>query len=79
MTDSTSDATTSTGIRTFAVTGMTCGHCVSSVTAEVGKVAGVEDVAVDLDSGQVRVTGSGYTDAEIAAAVDEAGYTLVTA
>ena len=33
---------------TYTVVGMTCGHCVSSVTEEVSQVPGVTDVAVDL-------------------------------
>ena len=63
--------------RTYTVDGMTCGHCVSAVTGEVGKVAGVSSVAVDLAARSVTVTGEGFDDAAIAAAVDEAGYTLV--
>jgi copper chaperone len=60
------------------VKGMTCGHCVSSVSAEIGKLAGVTDVAVDLDTGEVTVTSSGdLAPAVVRAAVDEAGYELV--
>lgn len=65
--------------KTYTVTGMTCEHCVNSVTKEVGGVSGVEAVAVDLASGRVTVTGSGYTDEQVAAAVDEAGYALAEA
>lgn len=61
---------------TYQVTGMTCGHCVKAVSEEVGQVPGVSDVSVDLESGAVTVTGDGFTDADIAAAVDEAGYVL---
>ena len=60
----------------YTVTGMTCGHCVNAVTTEVGQVAGVTDVEVDLESGRLAVTGEGFTDEQIAAAVDEAGYAL---
>jgi copper chaperone len=63
----------------YAVRGMTCGHCVSSVSGEVGQVAGVESVDVDLASGSVTVHGDGFTDAQIRDAVDEAGYELVEA
>jgi copper chaperone len=59
------------------VKGMTCGHCVSSVCAEIAKLAGVTDVAVDLDSGEVTITGTddiGVVD--VRAAVEEAGYEL---
>jgi len=62
----------------YTVNGMTCGHCVGSVSSEVGGVDGVESVAVDLTSGRVTVTGAGYSDEQIRAAVDEAGYELVS-
>ena len=72
-TDNSTDGTTST----YTVTGMTCGHCVASVTEEVSKVDGVADVEVDLASGQVTVTSDGpVDDAAVAAAVDEAGYAV---
>jgi copper chaperone CopZ len=64
----------------YVVSGMHCHHCVSSVTQEVSGVNGVTDVKVDLDSGQLIV----ISDTEIPfqsieAAVDEAGYRVVTA
>ena len=62
---------------TYKVTGMTCEHCVRSVRAEVGALDGVESVRVDLASGRVTVTGAGFSDEQIGAAVDEAGYQLV--
>ncbi|MFE4362100.1 heavy-metal-associated domain-containing protein [Kitasatospora sp. NPDC056800] len=62
----------------FQVKGMTCGHCVSSVTAELKKLDGVEEVAVDLATGRVTVGSTlPLTDSDVAAAVDEAGYELV--
>lgn len=62
---------------TFTVTGMTCGHCVTSVTEEVGELAGVREVDVDLDSGRLTVHADQAvgTDA-VRAAVQEAGYEL---
>jgi copper chaperone len=63
--------------RVYTVQGMTCGHCVASVTGEVSKVEGVHGVEVDLASGHVTVAGDGYTDEQIRAAVDEAGYEFV--
>ena len=62
--------------RTYTVEGMTCGHCVNAVTGEVTKVPGVSDVRVDLDARTVTVTGDPIDDAAIAAAIDEAGYTV---
>ena len=61
----------------YTVTGMTCGHCVASVTEEVQEIAGVTDVAVDLESGGLRVTSKQpVSDADVRAAVEEAGYQL---
>ena len=60
---------------TYTVTGMTCGHCVASVTEEVSEVAGVQDVEVDLESGRMVVTGEA-DDAAVRAAVEEAGYAV---
>ncbi len=66
------------GSTTFTVTGMTCAHCRRAVTEEISAVAGVESVTVDLATGTVTVTASAPLDrADIAAAVDEAGYSLV--
>lgn len=62
-------------VRTITVSGMTCGHCVSSVKAEVSKIDGVSDVDVDLESGKVTITSTAdLDDAAVHAAVDEAGY-----
>ncbi len=63
--------------RTYTVEGMTCGHCVNAVSGEVKRVAGVTEVNVDLGAKTVTVTGESFDDAAVAAAVDEAGYTLV--
>ncbi len=61
----------------YTVTGMTCAHCVASVSEEVGAIDGVTGVAVDLPTGAVTVTSSRpVDDAHIRAAVEEAGYTL---
>ncbi|SCL13603.1 Copper chaperone CopZ [Micromonospora nigra] len=65
---------------TYRVTGMTCGHCVNSVSSEISGIDGVRDVTVDLGSGQVTVTSEAPLDpAAVRAAVDEAGYELVDA
>ncbi|MFI5894884.1 heavy-metal-associated domain-containing protein [Actinoplanes sp. NPDC051513] len=64
--------------KTYTVTGMTCSHCVSSVTSEISQISGVADVQVDLAGGAVTVTSEQpVDDAAVAAAVDEAGYELV--
>ncbi|WNV91113.1 heavy-metal-associated domain-containing protein [Umezawaea sp. Da 62-37] len=62
---------------TFTVSGMTCGHCVSSVTEEISGLDGVTDVSVVLDSGAVTVTSDRELGQdEVGAAVAEAGYQL---
>lgn len=65
---------------TLQVSGMTCGHCVGAVTSEVSKLSGVTDVQVTLVPGAVStvaVRSKGPLDrAQLAEAVDEAGYEL---
>ncbi|MCO1579361.1 heavy-metal-associated domain-containing protein [Crossiella sp. SN42] len=64
---------------TYTVTGMTCQHCVSSVTEELSEVAGVTGVTVDLPTGAVTVTSEReLAEAEVKAAVTEAGYQLAS-
>jgi copper ion binding protein len=61
----------------YTVTGMTCGHCVASVTEEVEEISGVSDVQVDLSTGSLRFTSEQpVSDADVRAAVEEAGYQL---
>lgn len=60
--------------RTYEVSGMTCEHCVAAVIEQVGAVAGVQRVEVDLDSGRVVVSGTDIDDVAVGAAVEEAGY-----
>ncbi|KJK55560.1 heavy-metal-associated domain-containing protein [Saccharothrix sp. ST-888] len=62
----------------YVVQGMTCGHCVGSVTAELTKLPGVTSVAVDLATGNVTVDSEQPLErSAVAEAVDEAGYELV--
>ncbi len=61
----------------YTVVGMTCGHCVASVTEEVSAVPGVGAVDVDLESGGLTVTSDAPVDeAAVRAAVEEAGYSV---
>ncbi len=59
--------------RLYSVPGISCGHCKAAIEGEVGKVAGVEQVEVDVEARSVRVEGSA-SDEAVRAAVDEAGY-----
>jgi len=53
---------------------MTCGHCEAAVKGEVGKVAGVSQVTVDLTTKDVVVTGADLDRSAIVAAIEEAGF-----
>lgn len=62
----------------YHVTGMTCGHCESSVREEVEQIAGIEDIQVNAQTGKLEVSGAGpIDDAAVLAAVVEAGYSAV--
>ena len=62
---------------TYAVEGMTCAHCASAVSGELGRLAGVADVRVDVGRGTVTVVSEDVpADDAVRAAVEEAGYAL---
>jgi copper chaperone len=62
---------------TITVSGMTCGHCVNSVTEELSKISGVKEVKVDLDRGKVDITSeSELAQADLSGAIQEAGYEI---
>lgn len=64
----------------YKVTGMTCGHCETSIREEVGQIAGIEDIQVSVQTGKLTVTGSDpIDDGKVLAAVEEAGYSAVRA
>ncbi|MDV2978112.1 UNVERIFIED_CONTAM: heavy-metal-associated domain-containing protein [Actinomycetes bacterium ARC8] len=62
------------------ISGMTCGHCVSSVTEELKELDGVQEVDVILDAKGVSTanvtTTASVSEESIRAAIDEAGYTV---
>ena len=62
----------------FQVTGMTCGHCEMAIRNEVGQISGVQEIQVSAQTGKlVVVSEQGLADADVFAAVDEAGYSAV--
>jgi copper chaperone CopZ len=62
----------------YQVTGMTCGHCEGAVAGELGELPGVTSVKAVASTGQVTVISTGpLTEADVRAAVDEAGFELV--
>lgn len=56
------------------VTGMTCDHCVRSVTNALKDVPGVAEAVVSLDEKKATVTGDDVDVAKLIAAVEEEGY-----
>jgi copper chaperone len=64
-------------VRKYVVAGMTCDHCVLSVSEEVSEVAGVEQVDVELVSGRLVVRGERVSDDAVRAAVADAGYEVI--
>jgi len=68
-------------ITKYTVSGMTCGHCVNSVTEEVSEVDGVSNVSVTLDGGQMLVESDEHVpfDAIIEAVREAGNYTVVEA
>lgn len=67
--------------QSFQATGLTCGHCVASVTAELTALVPGAEVSIELgEPSVITVTGSEVTAEQVAEALDEAGgYVLVTA
>ena len=66
-----------TTTQNYTVTGMTCGHCVMSVTEEVQEIPGVENVDVVLATGSLTVTSNEPVDDDaVKTAVEDAGYQL---
>ena len=64
---------------TYLVKGMTCGHCVNSVSTEIARIDGVTSVDVDLPTGNVSVSSAGsISEDAVKAAVDEAGYEVIS-
>ena len=65
----------------LSVDGMTCGHCVMSVSEELSEIPGVKNADVILNSGGTSkvtvLTDTPLDDAALSDAVSEAGYTLV--
>lgn len=61
---------------TLNVSGMSCGHCVNSIEGSVGKLDGVNEVKVHLESGKVDVVfdQEKLTLSKIKETIDDQGY-----
>jgi copper chaperone len=63
--------------RTYSVPGISCGHCKNAIEGELTPLEGVEGAVVDIDAKTVTVVGE-ITEADVRAAVDEAGYEVAS-
>ena len=63
---------------TYEVPGVHCAHCEAAIQKEVGRVEGVDEVEVDLETKLVTVSGSGLDDEALRAAIDQAGYDIAS-
>lgn len=64
--------------RTYSVPGISCGHCKNAIEGELTPLDGVESALVDIDAKTVTVVGK-ITEADVRAAVNEAGYEVASA
>jgi copper chaperone CopZ len=61
------------------IEGMTCGHCEMSVTKELAKLSGAKEIAVSAANGSAHlIVDDAVATNEVAAAVEEAGYKLIS-
>jgi copper chaperone len=60
--------------KTYDVPDISCGHCVTAISTELGEIRGVESVDIALETKRVTVRGSALDDGALRAAIDEAGY-----
>jgi copper ion binding protein len=64
---------------TLKVKGMSCQHCVMSVTKALNQLEGVKDVQVDLAKGEVRFESTKEVASNrIAKAIEDAGYEIIS-
>ncbi|MBA2439057.1 MAG: heavy-metal-associated domain-containing protein [Thermoleophilaceae bacterium] len=61
---------------TYSVSGVSCSHCEAAIKQEVETIGGVTSVDVDLERKLVSIRGDGLDDAQLRAAIDEAGYDI---
>lgn len=59
---------------TIPVGGMSCQHCVKSVTAKLSAMPGITQVDVDLARGEAKVTGTALDIPALKAAIEDLGF-----
>jgi copper chaperone CopZ len=61
-------------IESFDVANIKCGGCASTIVEGLQKMAGIQDVQVDIAEGRVKVTGAGLTRQLLQNKLAELGY-----
>ena len=61
---------------TYTVPNMSCGHCEQAVSSELGQVAGVDSIEIDLDTKLVTIRGRDLDGPALRAAIEDAGYAV---
>ncbi len=66
-------------ISTVKVKGMSCQHCVMSITKALNQLDGVKNANVDLQKGEVRFENTkGVASSQIEKAITDAGYEVIS-
>ena len=61
------------------IAGMTCGHCESAVTNALSEIVGVKVIEVSSEAGKAVIEqDSSVQQSQIASAIDDAGYELIS-
>ena len=59
------------------VDGMSCGNCSKAVTERLMEMDGIDSVHVDLDSKEVKISGSEIDDSSVNEAIAEIGFQVI--
>lgn len=64
--------------KTVVIGGMSCGGCVNSLTRVLKAVPGIEPLTIEVGKARLKVDADAVTPEIIAAAVDRAGFTVIS-
>lgn len=60
---------------TYTIPGITCNHCIHTITSEVSEIEGIHNVSADLDKKQVEISfDAPATEEQIIALLKEINY-----
>ena len=58
------------------IKGMTCNRCTETATEAINSCHGVEDVSIDLESGQALISGKNLDEKEIITSINSVGFSI---